>query len=30
MQLEINKEFLFSEVTITRVETKKTFYELRG
>ena len=29
MQLQMNKEFLFLETTITRVEAKKAFYELR-
>ena len=29
MQLQMNKEFLFLETTITRAEAKKAFYELR-
>ena len=29
MQLQMNKEFLFLETTITRAEVKKAFYELR-
>ena len=28
-QLKMNKEFLVSEITITRTEAKKAFYELR-